>query len=195
MMGDLTVSENRLIAALDRIDYTIERAAERLSAADATAATVSAVTEPVAAGDAPSDIGPDPDLLAELQQLRDENVRLAQALAQAESAHMQAQARLDTLAERLNHQGQEAARLVATNEALSNANRNLLSRADSGGASADDARAALEAELDALHSARAAEIAQFSEVLDALETLLAESNRPANSRAKRAAIAANEERD
>lgn len=194
MMGDLTVSEKRLIAALDRIDYTIERAAERLSAVDVTAAAVIDVTETVGAVNADSDAGSDPDLRAELQQLRDENARLTDALTAAEAARAQAQARLDTLAERLNQQSQEAARLVATNETLSNANRNLLSRADSGGASADEARVALEAELDALRSARTAEIAQFSEVLDTLEAMLADSGRPANGRGKRAA-AVTEERD
>lgn len=204
MMEDLTVSENRLIAALDRIDYSIERAAERLRQADRAAPipATGAQTE-IAAPSAPQDAGPraEPDaaLLAELQDLRAENARLTDALAKAEaaadSAQAAAQAELEAMAERLSQQGQEAARLSAAVETLSNANRNLLSRADSGGASADEVRAVLQAELDALRSARAAEISQFSEVLDRLESMLAETGRPGNGRAKRAVAAANDERD
>lgn len=179
MMGDLTDSENRLIAALDRIDYTIERAAERLRLAETAGASA-----PEPAGIAPAEA--DLDLLPQLDQLRTENAHLTEALAAAT-------ARLELLNERLTQQGHEAARLVSTNEALSNANRNLLSRADSGGANPDEARLALEAELEALRQARAAEIAQFSEVLDTLDAILAESGRPANGRAKRA-LGATEER-
>ena len=191
MMGDLTGSEKRLIAALDRIDYSIERAAERLRQADAAGA---GQAEPAAPDAAETVAEPDPRLIGELQDLRAENARLTEALAAADAARQAAQARIEALGERLNQQEQESARLVATNEALSNANRNLLSRADSGGASADEARAALEAELEALRGARAAEIAQFSEVLDTLETMLADSGRPANGRARRAAAVTNEER-
>lgn len=199
MMGDLTVSEKRLIAALDRIDYSMERAAERLRQKDAAGAggtdlSAQADADPGAAAAVETVEGPDPRLIEELQDLRAENARLTEALAAADAARLAAQARIEDLGERLNQQGQEAARLVATNETLSNANRNLLSRADSGGANADEARMALEAELHALRSARAAEIAQFSEVLDTLETMLAESGRPANGRTRRAATAAHEER-
>lgn len=133
MMGDLTVSEKRLIAALDRIDRSIERAASGLRAV------------------ADAGVQPQGDELAGLQ------------------------VRLDEMHEKLGRMGAQAARLAAANEGLSQANRLLLSKADSGGIGADEERAALEAEIEALRAARDAEIGQVGDILQALDGLLGAS--------------------
>ena len=51
----------------------------------------------------------------------------------------------------------------------------LLSKADSGGIGADEERAALEAEIEALRAARDAEIGQVGDILQALDGLLGAS--------------------
>lgn len=137
MMGDLTVSEKRLIAALDRIDRSIERAASGLRA--------------VADADAGAQSQPQDGDMAGLQ------------------------VRLDEMHEKLGRMGAQAARLAAANEGLSQANRLLLSKADSGGIGADEERAALEAEIEALRAARDAEIGQVGDILQALDGLLGAS--------------------
>lgn len=64
---------------------------------------------------------------------------------------------------------QDAARLAAANDALAEANRALLAGPEAG----DGASAALEAEIEALRAARAAEISQLSEIVHELDRLLA----------------------
>lgn len=153
MMGDLTVSEKRLIAALDRIDYTIERAAAGLRGATVGAA----------------DNGADPATQAENQRLVAE---LSSAQERQEAAMHALEARLAQANARLDEAGQQAARLAAANEALTQANRQLLSKADSGGADAADIRTTLEAEIEALRAARAAEIAQMGDIIESLDRLV-----------------------
>lgn len=165
MTGDLTVSEKRLIAALDRIDYTIERAAASLRG-----------TSPAPEGAA--DIASQ----AENQRLVAE---LAAAQERQEAAVHALETRLAQAHARLDEAGQQAARLVAANEALTHANRQLLSKADSGGADDADIRAALEAEVEALRAARAAEIAQMGEIIESIDRLtLAPAPRRASSKDK-----------
>ena len=67
--------------------------------------------------------------------------------------------------------GAEAARLAAANDALIAANRELIAAGDSPDR-IDAVRKALDAEIEALQAARAAEIAQMGEILAALETML-----------------------
>lgn len=147
MRDDLTASEKRLTAALDRIGRLIDRA--------------------VAAG--PGDGGD------ALQGSRAENQRLAQELAaahQRQSATLAAcEARLAEAHQRLVAAGQEAARLSQANEALAAANRALLDRA---GLTCDDALQALQAEVEALRAARAAEMAQMGDIIDTLDRMAGE---------------------
>lgn len=145
MRDDLTASETRLTAALDRIDRLIDRAV------GATA---------------------DADSGAELQDSRAENRRLSQELAalherQAESLAA-CEARLAEAHQRLVAAGQEAARLSAANEELARANRALI---DAAGLPQDEARHALEAEVGALRAARAAEVAQMDDIIDTLDRM------------------------
>lgn len=77
-----------------------------------------------------------------------------------------------TLAQtRLTESGTEAARLAAANDALIVANRALIAASDTP-AQIDAVRKALDAEIEALQAARAAEIAQMGDILAALETML-----------------------
>lgn len=151
MMGDLTASEKRLIAALDRIDYSIERAAEGLRRAETAPA-------------------PDPDgLSGENARLEAELAALRADRSSALSAH---EDRLAQLSARVLVAEDSAARLAAANEALARSNRELMERLETGGPAGDDIRRALEAELDALRAARAAEVAQMDELVETLDRML-----------------------
>lgn len=144
MRDDLTASEKRLTAALDRIDRLIDRAAAG------------------GGGD------------GALHDSRAENQRLSQelsALHERQSATLATcEARLAEAHQRLVAAGQEAARLAAANEALATANRALVEAA---ALTPDDALQALQAELDALRAARAAEMAQMGDILDTLDRMAA----------------------
>ncbi|WP_323715762.1 hypothetical protein [Paracoccus aminovorans] len=146
MRDDLNASEKRLAAALDRIDRLIDRAVRP---------------------------GPE-DGAGEsgLDDSRAENRRLSQELAalhERQSATLAAcEARLAEAHERLVAAGQEAARLSAANEDLARANRALIDAAD---LPQDEARRALEAEIESLRAARAAEMAQMGDIIDTLDRM------------------------
>ncbi|MFC3571583.1 hypothetical protein [Paracoccus sp. TOH] len=154
MRDDLNASEKRLIAALDRIDQFIDRAAERRGG--------------------PDGIMPEEGLAAQLHETRGENRRLSQELAalhERQSETLAAcEARLAEAHRRLVDAGQEAARLAAANEALAEANRALI---DGAGPPGDEIRRALEAEIESLRAARAAELAQMGDIIDTLDRLTA----------------------
>lgn len=156
-MKDLSAAERRLIAALDRMDHAVERAARRMAELGAAATAPASV--------APS--APAADVSAEVAALHDRQAATVEAMQQ----------QLGRAHERLAETGAHAAQLAAANDALAQANRQLAEAA--GGAPADWARdggaailAALEAELAALRAARAAEIAHMGEILDALDRML-----------------------
>lgn len=157
VMKDLSAAERRLIAALDRMDHAVERAARRMAELGAAAMAPAPV--------APS--APGADVSAEVAALHDRQAATVEAMQQ----------QLGRAHERLAETGARAAQLAAANDALAQANRQLAEAA--GGAPADWARdggaailAALEAELAALRAARAAEIAHMGEILDALDRML-----------------------
>ena len=154
VMKDLSAAERRLIAALDRMDHAVERAARRLAELGPAGPDAAAVAVPAGvAGD--------------IAALHDRQAAtLAAMRAQLAQAH-----------QRLTETGAQAAQLAAANETLAAANRRLVTAA--GGAPEDWARdggaamvEALEAELAALRAARAAEIAHMGEILDALDRML-----------------------
>lgn len=156
MIGNLTTSEKRFLAALDRIDTSIERAAKDLRE---SAAAQAAPAEASAGGEG---TGASPDREAALLET---NRRLADELAAAQS-------RIAMLENELAQAGAQVVELAAANEALAQANHTLLARADSGGADEDGIRAALEAENEALRMARAAEMARIGAIVTALDDLL-----------------------
>lgn len=162
MSTELNASEKRLIAALDRIDQFIDRVAAE--AASAPGMDAGSDTHDGAA--------------AALATMQAENARQAGEIAalhdrQAEIA-AQFEARLAAANARLAAAGQEAARLSAANEALAQANRVMISGSDVGAGEAQ--RAALEAEIESLRAARAAEIAQMGDVIEALDQMLGSSS-------------------
>lgn len=175
MRNDLNVSEKRLIAALDRIDQFLDR----------TALAQRASPSASSAGDAE----------ARLHELHAENQRLSQELAalHARQASMlsDCETRLAQAHERLVQAGQEAARLSAANEALTSANRALIATQDQG-ASPDDIRLALEAEVESLRAVRAAEVAQMGEIVDALDRMIDDPAPPAHDDAPPAVVVAQE---
>ena len=137
-MSDISVSERRLSAALDRIDRFLERGG----------------------------VGPAPagaDLRAELDQ-----------------AYAQIAALTDQLSQRGDGAGgtdlaEQAARLAAANDELAAANRALIQAASGDGDRIEAVSVALEAEIEALRAARAAEAAQLGTLLAEVERLLAEN--------------------
>ena len=157
MRDDLTASEKRLIAALDRLDHFIDRAGLARAAAPAAAA---------ASGDHAG-------IEARLHAAHDENQRLSGELVllhERQTAQLADYGiRLTEANERLLGAAQEAARLAAANEVLANANRALIAAA---GAPADEARLALEAEIESLRAIRAAEIAQMGDLLAVLDRMV-----------------------
>lgn len=146
-MSEISVSERRLSAALDRIDQILEAGTGRQTPSDA------APDEALAAAQAEND-----RLAQELAALRaDRGGPLEAALAEART--------------RLDGAGQQVARLSAANEELTAANRALIEAAEAG--DADPAiRRALEAEIEALRASREAELSQMSDIMVELERLL-----------------------
>jgi hypothetical protein len=172
MRDDLTASEKRLIAALDRLDHFIDRAA--LMRGEAVAAP------PIAEDPA--------GIEHSLHAARTENQRLSNELMLAherQQAQLAAsQAELAAAHDRLLAAGQEAARLAATNETLAAANRALIAAT---GEPADEARLALEAEIESLRAIRDAEIAQMGDLLSMLDQMI---GTPAPAPAAAAPVAA-----
>ena len=149
-MTDISVSERRLIAALDRLDYAVERAADRLAAQ-------AAAVPPVPAAPAPAPLSED------VAALHDRQAATLEAL----------QTRLAEAHEHLASAGEQAARLAAANDELAAANRALIDAAsDWAGKGPDAVALALNAEIESLRAASAAEIAQMGEILDALDRML-----------------------
>lgn len=89
------------------------------------------------------------------------------------------QTRLDEAQRQLTAAGRQAVAMSAANEVLAKANRKLLDAA--GSLTGDDARAALQAEIDALRVARGAEITQLGEIVEALDRML-DTPAPGSSR-------------
>ncbi|WP_295047947.1 hypothetical protein [uncultured Paracoccus sp.] len=136
-MSDISVSERRLSAALDRIDQFLDRGGSVHAA-------------------------PGVDLRTDLHD----------DLAAA-------QAQIRTLTDRLEQQdmAEQAARLAAANDDLIAANRALIQQAGQGDM-AETVSLALEAEIEALRAARAAEAAQLGALMAEVERLLAEDDAP-----------------
>ncbi len=128
-MTDISVSERRLSAALDRIDQLLEAGVYRRAGSD----TPSDDTPPQPATDA--------------------------ALAEA--------------ARRIAAATDQATRLAAANDDLAAANRILIDAASGQGDRVEAVSIALEAEIEALRAARAAEIAQLGDIMQELERLMA----------------------
>nr|WP_204354595.1 hypothetical protein [Paracoccus saliphilus] len=153
-MSDITASERRLSAALDRLDLLLD-ATPRPAAADPR--QIEALT-------------------LQLQEAEAQNARLSRDLdmARQDAARPEQGADLADLQARIEAASEQAARLAAANEDLVAANRNLIEAQATGGVGVDEVRDALEAEIQALRAARAAEMAQMSEIMAELERLLAE---------------------
>lgn len=157
MRDDLTASEKRLIAALDRLDHFIDRAA--LMRGEAVAAP------PIAEDPA--------GIEHSLHAAQTENQRLSGELMLAHERQqaqlVASEAKLAATHDRLLAAGQEAARLAATNETLVAANRALIAAT---GEPADEIRLALEAEIKSLRAIRDAEIAQMGDLLSMLDQMI-----------------------
>ncbi|MDB6176166.1 hypothetical protein PAF17_01430 [Paracoccus sp. Z330] len=159
-MSDINASERRLSAALDRIDQLLEVAGPR----------------PVQPDESETE-----RLRENLAALEAENTRLADELAALRvDRGGPLEAALAETRSRLAGAGEQAARLSAANEELASANRALIEAASGNADMNAAALQALEAEVKALRSARAAEITQMSDIMQELERLMAEEPEPAD---------------
>ena len=156
-MSDITASERRLSAALDRLDQLLEAGQKR-------------------DGDHPGALA---DLTRRLAEAESRNADLERQLSEGQPAADTSQ--LFDLQARLETASEQSARLSAGNEDLMAANRNLIDAEQTGGVGEDERREALEAEIAALRAAREAEMAQMSEIMTELERLLAQDQAAAPS--------------
>ncbi|MEE2862060.1 MAG: hypothetical protein VYB46_14775 [Pseudomonadota bacterium] len=156
-MSDITASERRLSAALDRLDQLLEAGQKR-------------------DGDHPGALA---DLTRRLAEAESRNADLERQLSEGQPAADTSQ--LSDLQARLETASEQSARLSAANEDLMAANRNLIDAEQTGGVGEDERREALEAEIAALRAAREAEMAQMSEIMTELERLLAQDQAAAPS--------------
>lgn len=165
-MSDISASERRLSAALDRLDQLLD--------------TQPAAVPATAPGEDPAQIAA---LTRQLEQLQAENDQLRQAPAVEAPAVQPDQDAVqpdqdqdqDDLRRQLDEATQRNAEMAAANDQLSEANRNLIEAQETGGIGADEIRDALEAEVKALRAARQAEIAQMGEIMAELERLLGDA--------------------
>lgn len=162
-MKDLSAAERRLIAALDRLDNAVERAARRIAEPPQPGRTGAAAPVP----------GTGAEISPQIAALHDRQAATLEAM----------QMRLAEAQERLAAAGEQAARLAAANDDLARANRALVEAAGGGPETWAErgepaALAALHAEVEALRAARAAEVAQMSEILDALDRMLGVTTTP-----------------
>ncbi|SNR58951.1 hypothetical protein [Paracoccus sediminis] len=138
-MSDISVSERRLSAALDRIDQYLDRGGVVHASAS-------------------------PDLRDELDAAHARIAALTEQMSQGQGAGQDGQDLAD-----------HAARLAAANDELAAANRTLIQAAAGDGDRVEAVSVALEAEIEALRAARAAESAQLGALLAEVERLLAEN--------------------
>ncbi|MDP0929066.1 hypothetical protein Q0601_17920 [Paracoccus onubensis] len=155
-MSDIAASERRLSAALDRMDQLLDSS--------------------VFPGERTGAVIPDPDISQELAAVRAENAQLRAEIDELRRAGESVAATTSEAAvdERLADAGEQAARLAAANDDLAAANQALIETV-SGQGDADavtSIRQALEAELEALRAARAAEISNLGDIIMELERLL-----------------------
>ena len=156
-MSDISASERRLSAALDRLDQLLD--------------TQPAAVPAAASGEDPAQIAA---LTLQLEQLQAENDQLRQAPA-VEAPAVQPDQDQDDLRRQLDEATQRNAEMAVANDQLAEANRNLIEAQETGGIGADEVRDALEAEVKALRAARQAEIAQMGEIMAELERLLGDA--------------------
>ncbi|AUH34380.1 hypothetical protein [Paracoccus tegillarcae] len=164
-MSDIKASERRLAAALDRIDYLLETAA---------APKRGDLGQGTAADSAPPQA--DAALQAQMAEVLADNQRLHSALEamrpQLQSTH---DAGDDGESYRVAELGDQAARLSSANEELVSANRGLIEALAGTNDGVEAVAVALEAEIEGLRAARAAEISQFADLMAELQRMLTES--------------------
>lgn len=155
-MTDISVSERRLSAALDRIDQLLEAGLYRRPSDPAEA---------------------DTDLQAQLDAVLSENTQLRRELDNSDATPpVSDDAALAEAARRIAATTEQAARLAAANDDLAAANRILIEAAAGQSDRVEAVSIALEAEIEALRAARAAEIAQLGDIMLELERLMAGEN-------------------
>jgi len=149
-MSDISASERRLSAALDRLDQLLD-ASHPVHARDDSHQEIHALSE-------------------QLDQAHARIAELQHAASTPQAAPVDD--RYDDLRAQLEAATGRSAELSAANDELAAANRNLIEAQETGGIGPDEIRDALEAEVNALRAARQAEVAQMGEIMAELERLL-----------------------
>ncbi|MEP3345246.1 MAG: hypothetical protein ABJN34_10385 [Litoreibacter sp.] len=148
-MTDVTELEQRILTALDRIEYT----AGQITSAPAA---------------------PDADMVEELEIERDTNARLVESGQQNLARIERLETRVARMTSRLEFMDTENKRLQAVMGALRDTNKQLrTANAEHQGAEAT-INTALEAENEALQAARAADLAEMDDILGNIAPLVKE---------------------
>ena len=154
-MSDITELEQRISAALERIEYALEQAP---------------MASPVPVE---VDLGP---LMEELESERLVNAQLAERVRvlreKQESVVATLEARMARMAEQLDGLGIEIQRMKASNIALRDNNRVLREALQSGVGDAHLVNKSMGAELEALRASRRAEMAELHDVMAELRPLV-----------------------
>ena len=154
-MSDITELEQRISAALERIEYALEQAP---------------MASPVPVE---VDLGP---LMEELESERLVNAQLAERVRvlreKQESVVATLEARMARMAEQLDGLGIEIQRMKASNIALRDNNRVLREALQSGVGDAHLVNKSIGAELEALRASRRAEMAELHDVMAELRPLV-----------------------
>ena len=168
-MQDLQELERRITLALDRIAQGVE-------ALDGLTVLPQGATAPEPQAPAAD---PEAQRLAEaLQVERDANAQLQarlQALHDRQAAgSAPLEARVEALTAQIDAQGIELGRMKSTSVQLRETNRALREAAERGVSDPQLVNKSLQAELDALRAARAAEVAELDGILAELKPLIGE---------------------
>lgn len=148
-MTDVTELEQRIIAALDRIEYS----ADQIASAPAV---------------------PDADMVEELEIERDTNARLVESGQQNLARIERLETRVARMTDRLETVDAENKRLQSVVAALTETNKQLRdANSEHQGADAT-INTALEKENEALHAARTADLAELDDILSEIAPLVKE---------------------
>ena len=148
-MTDVTELEQRILTALDRIEYT----ADQIASAPAA---------------------PDADTVEELEIERDTNARLVEQGQQNLARIERLETRVARMTDRLEFMDGENKRLQAVMGALRDTNKQL--RAANAANLGDEAaiNTALQAENEALNATRSADLAEIDDILGSIAPLVKE---------------------
>lgn len=148
-MADLSELEQRIVAAMDRIAYSVDTISSSPSA-------------------------PNADMVEELEIERDTNARLVEVGQQSLARMERLETRVTRLTARLESMETENKRLQAVMGILRDTNKQLRAANAANDPAPNTVNIALQAENDALQAARVADLAELDEIIGDIAPLVKE---------------------